>query len=246
MSASLVTYEATDGIAVITLNRPDKLNALSPELGQELLAVWRRFNAADERVAILTGAGPKAFSAGADLSNPPELWSFIPGAGIDVDKPIVAAINGLCVGGGWILAQHCDLAVASETARFIYPEAKVAISGGFIAGLAARIPHKIAMEFMLLGEEMSAQRAHEVGMVNKVVPADQVMPAALAYARTLADNAPLVLAMLKRFVRETLPMGPSERLGRARRETLGLLASEDFKEGVAAFREKRKPRYRGR
>ncbi|MBM3489676.1 MAG: enoyl-CoA hydratase [Alphaproteobacteria bacterium] len=246
MSASLVTYEAKDGIAILTMNRPDKLNALSPELGQELLAAWRRFNAGEERVAILTGAGAKAFTAGADLSNPPELWSFVPGAGIDVDKPIIAAINGLCVGGGWILAQHCDLAVAAESARFIYPEAKVAISGGFIAGLAARIPHKIAMEFMLLGEEMSARRAYEVGMVNKVVPAEQVMPAAMEYARKLADNAPLVLAMLKRFVRETLSMGPSERLGRARRETLGLLASEDFKEGVAAFREKRKPRYRGR
>jgi len=246
MNASLVTYEAKDGIAILTMNRPDKLNALSPELGQELLAAWRRFNAGEERVAILTGAGAKAFTAGADLSNPPELWSFVPGAGIDVDKPIIAAINGLCVGGGWILAQHCDLAVAAESARFIYPEAKVAISGGFIAGLAARIPHKIAMEFMLLGEEMSARRAYEVGMVNKVVPAEQVMPAAMEYARKLADNAPLVLAMLKRFVRETLSMGPSERLGRARRETLGLLASEDFKEGVAAFREKRKPRYRGR
>ena len=247
MSASLVTYEATDGIAVITLNRPDKLNALSPELGQELLAVWRRFNAADERVAILTGAGPKAFSAGADLSNPPELWSFIPGAGIDVDKPIVAAINGLCVGGGWILAQHCDLAVASETARFIYPEAKVAISGGFIAGLAARIPHKIAMEMIMMCRPMPAERAYQVGLVNKVVSQGQHVTEAIAWGHEIAGFAPLVLKTIKRFVIDgVLAQGPSEVMARTHRDLAEVRESADGAEGRQAFKEKRKPRFEGR
>src|SRR5690606_12792994 len=195
----------------------------------------KRLQASDDRVAILTGAGDKAFSVGADLHDQPkdpELWECMPGVGVDVDKPLIAAVAGhcvgaafclvqcdviaaaaedanffyqeelLCVGGAFCLVQFCDIAVAAENANFFYPEAQLGFCGGLIASTAARLPHKIAMEFMLTGKRFDAQRAYEVGMVNKVVPVGQQIEGAMEYARILADSSPLVMGMLKRFVRD--------------------------------------------
>ncbi len=245
MSDQLVTYESVDGVAVITLHRPDKLNALNAELGRELRAAWQRLNDGDDRVAILTGAGDRAFSVGADLAAPPDIWPFAPGIGIEVEKPIIAAIGGWCIGGAAVLAMCADLCVATEDARFSYPEAKIGFSGGLISAIVARIPHKVAMEFILLGEDLTAQRAYEVGFVNKVVPAGELMPAAMEYANRLKANAPMVLALLKRFAATVLPKGPSELGGIARRDVERVSASLDFEEGLAAFREKRPPRFTG-
>jgi enoyl-CoA hydratase len=243
--SDLVLYESRDDIAVITLNRPEKLNALSVALGEELRAAWQRFQASGDRVAVLTGSGQKAFTAGADLDQPPEIWRFTPGIGVHVDKPVIAAVNGWCVGGGVVLVQFCDLCVVGEGARFTYPEAKVGISGGLITSIAARMPHKIAMEFILACGDLTAQRAYEVGFVNKVVAPDQVMDEAMAYAEQLKGYAPMVLSMLKRFVGEMMPKGPSEQAGIARRDTEAILDSSDFREGVAAFNEKRPPDFKG-
>ena len=146
--SELVTYDTEGRVAVITINRPEKLNALSPAVGDGLLAAWRRFNDSDARVAILTGSGERAFSAGADLSEAGDLWPFIPGIGIDVDKPVIAAVHGHCIGGAVVLVTFCDLCIAADNTRFSYPESKVGVSGGLITSLAARIPHKVAMEFM--------------------------------------------------------------------------------------------------
>jgi enoyl-CoA hydratase/carnithine racemase len=245
MSSDIVSYRSVDGVAVITIERPEKRNALNAEVGEGLLAAWGRFNESEDRAAILTGGGGGGFSAGADLEAPPEIWRFTPGIGIDVEKPIIAAVDGWCVGGALVLVQFCDLCVATEDARFIYPEAKVGLSGGLISSLVARIPHKVAMELVLLGEPMSAQRAYEVGLVNKVVPPGQHMDAAHAYAAKLKANAPLVLAMLKRFTGRVLPKGPTELAGIARREAEILTQSRDFAEGVASFREKRPPEFKG-
>lgn len=245
MSDNTVIYESQDGIAVITLNRPGKLNALSSDLEEELRAAWIRFNDSADRVAILTGAGEKAFSAGADMENPPELWRCMPGVGVPLEKPLIAAINGVCIGGAVCLVQFADLAVMSDTARFIYPEAKVGICGGLVSSLAARIPHKMAMELILLGNDMSAQRAYEIGMVNRVVPPAELMDAAMEYAHRLAANAPLVLKMVKGFVGELMPKGPSEQAGIARRELERVSVSHDAVEGPAAFREKRAPQFTG-
>lgn len=245
MSDNTVIYESQDGIAVITLNRPDKLNALSSDVEVELRAAWLRFNESADRVAILTGAGEKAFSAGADMEQPPELWRCMPGVGVPLEKPLIAAINGVCIGGAVCLVQFSDLAVMSETARFIYPEAKVGICGGLISSLAARIPHKMAMELILLGDDMSAQRAYEIGMVNRVVPPGELMDAAMEYAHRLAANAPLVLKLVKGYVGELMPKGPSEWAGIARRELERVSVSHDAVEGPAAFREKRAPQFTG-
>ena len=175
----------------------------------------------------------------------PDYRRFLPGLDIAVAKPIVAAVNGWCIGGAMTLVQMCDLCVAGAGTRFMYPEPKLGFAGGIIAGLAARIPHKVAMEIMLLGEEISVERAYQVGLVNKIVPPDEVMPAARAYARRLADNAPLVLAMLKALSGETVPRSPIERASHAMRSVEAVKNSGDFREGFSAAREKRAPTYTG-
>ena len=250
MNAPLIDYRSEDGIATITLNRPDKMNALSNGLVAELIQAFERLQDGDDRVAILTGAGERAFSVGADLRDPPrdpELWECMPGVGVMVDKPIIAAVHGYCVGGAFCLVEFCDLAVADETADFFYPEAQIGFCGGLIAGLAARIPHKLAMEFMMTGKHFDAERAAETGMVNRAVPRGELMGAARDYATILRDSAPLVLRTVKRFVRDTVvARGPSEHQALARRELLSISRSEDQKEGGRAFREKRKPAFTGR
>jgi enoyl-CoA hydratase/carnithine racemase len=241
-----VTYESRDRIAIVTINRPEKKNSLSKEVVNGLNAAWVRFSGSDDRVAVLTGAGNGAFSAGADLNDiPHDLWRGVPGVGVAVEKPVIGAAAGWVVGGGLALLQYTDLLVAAENAKFVYPEAKVGFAGGLIASLSARIPHKIAMELLLLGEPISARRAYEVGFVNKVVPVGQQLEAALEYAAKLAANAPLVLAMLKRFVGQTLPKGPTEAAGIARRQVDEVTFSADIEEGIAAFKAKRTPNFQG-
>jgi enoyl-CoA hydratase/carnithine racemase len=245
MTADVVTYESRERVAIITLNRPAKLNAIDNAVSRELRAAWEHLNRSDDRAAILTGAG-RAFTAGADLVDSAEIWPCTPSVGIEVNKPIVCAVNGLCIGGGVVLLQFCDLAVAADTAWLSYPEAQIGFTGGLITSLAARIPHKIAMELILLGERMTAERAYAVGLVNRVVPGEQLLDAAMEYARKLAINSPLVIETLKQFVARTLPKGPTEMAAYARHMTERTYTSEDLAEGMAAFREKRAPRFEGR
>jgi enoyl-CoA hydratase len=241
-----VLYESRGAIAIITINRPEKRNALNPAVVDGLAAAWQRLQAGPDRVGVLTAAGDKAFSVGADLKEiPQDLWRGIPGIGVEVDKPIVGAVAGWVVGGGLVLAQACDLLVAADDTRFLYPEAKIGFSGGLISALVSRIPHKVAMEVLLLGETFTAERAHQVGFVNKIVPAGQQLAGALDYAEKLAANAPLVLALLKRFAAEILPRGPSERAAIARAAVDRVTGSADLKEGIAAFAEKRAPNFAG-
>ncbi len=243
---SSIAYESADRIAVITIDQADKHNALSRQVVDELAQAWQRFAASADRVAVLTATGDKAFSVGADLNDiPHDLWRGVPGIGVELDK-LVGAVAGWVVGGGMVLANQCDLLVAAENVRFLYPEAKVGFSGGLISSLATRIPHKVAMEVLLIGEALSVQRAYEIGFVNKIVPVGQQRQAALEYAKKLADNAPLVVSLLKRFADRALPKGPSELAGIARREVDAVSLSADAAEGLAAFRAKRPPNYEGR
>src|SRR5262249_13364546 len=169
------------------------------------------FDRAAPRVAILTGRAGRAFSAGADVTDLPELWRCVPTVGIATDKPIIAAVAGWCIGGGLVMAMMCDLLVAAEGAKFSYPEGKVGITGGMIAGLAARIRHKRAMGRMLLGEPIGAERAYQIGLANRVVPNGREVEAAVAIAETIVGLAPLALATMKRFVNDgVLPKGPAE------------------------------------
>jgi enoyl-CoA hydratase len=247
-STEPATYRSQDGVAVITINRAERMNRLDAGIVEGLHQAWLRLMGSEEdRVAVLTGAGDKAFSAGADLRDPPgNLYRGIPGVGVAVDKPVIGAAAGWVVGGGMVLTTMCDILVAADNARFSYPEVKVGFTGGIITNLAARIPHKIAMELLLLGEPIDARRAYEVGYVNKVVPVAELMPTALDYARRIAATAPLPSRALKRFVAETLPKGPTEIAGIARAQTDVIFASEDWAEGRKAFAEKRPPVYRGR
>ena len=174
------------------------------------------------------------------------MWQGVPGVGVLFDKPVVAAVQGYCIGGACILVQMCDLVVAADDTIFKYPEAQVGFTGGLIAGCAARIPHKIAMEFMLLGRDLGAQRAYEVGMVNRVVPPGEQIGAAMEYAEILAASAPLVVQTIKGLVAETVPRGPAEISAITRDRLLTVRDSEDGAEGRAAFREKRPPEFRGR
>ena len=243
-----VTYESNNHIALITINRPERLNAINEEVEIGLANAWRKFNNSNDRVAVLTGAGEKAFSVGKDLEYKafPEYRRFVPGCDIEVRKPIIAAVSGWCIGGAITLVQMADLCVASETTKFTYPEAKLGFAGGLIAGLVSRIPHKVAMELMLLGEEISAERAYQVGLVNKLTPPGEHLKEALVYAKRLAQNAPLVLEMLKTFGIRTLPKSPIETASLALREVDLVKDSADRTEGLDSLSSKRQPQYQGK
>jgi len=247
MSNDAVTYELRDGnVAVISMNRADRMNRLDADIVNGLQDAWRRFMADDgARVALLRGEG-RAFSAGADLKAiPHDLYRGIPSVGVPVDKPVVAAVQGWCVGGGMVLTTMADILVAADDAKFSYPEVKIGFSGGLISNLASRIPHKIAMDLLLTGDPISAERAYEVGYVNKLVPEADLMDAAMDYATRIAAQAPLASTMLKRFVAEAMPKGPTEIAGIARVQVEAINASSDGDEGIAAFMEKRSPKFTG-
>jgi enoyl-CoA hydratase len=244
---SVVAVEERGPVTIIAIDRPEKLNAINKAVAIELQQAFADFDRSAQRVAVLTGKGGRAFSAGADVTDLPELWRCVPTVGIRTEKPVIAAVAGWCIGGGLVIAMMCDLLVAAESARFSYPEGKVGITGGMIAGLASRIPHKIAMELMLLGEPIDARRAYEAGLANRVVPDGREVEEAVAMAEKIVDLAPLALATMKRFVTEhVLPKGPSEVAARFGADLAQVRDSEDAKEGVRAFRERRKPRYQGR
>src|SRR6202049_4703099 len=205
---SVVTVEQRGPVSIIAINRPDKLNAINKAVAIELQQAFAAFDASEQRVAILTGLGGRAFSSGADVTDLPELWRCVPTVGIKTDKPIIAAVSGWCIGGGLVMAMMCDLLVAADNAKFSYPEGKVGITGGMIAGLAARIPHKVAMEMMLVGEPISARRAYEAGLANRVVTDGGEIDEALGLADKIIGLAPLALATMKRFVNDhVLPKG---------------------------------------
>ena len=244
---SVVTIEDRGRISIISINRPEKRNAINRAVAVDLQRAFAAFDRSRQCVAVLTGAGGQAFSAGADITDLPELWRCVPTIGITTEKPIIAAVAGWCIGGGLVIAMMCDLLVASSDARFAYPEGKVGITGGMIAGLAARIPHKIAMEMMLLGEPMSAERAYEVGLANRIVSNGSEIDEAVALGGKMLELAPLALATMKRFVNEhVLPKGPAELAARFGAELATVRDSFDAAEGIRAFQERRKPRYQGR
>ena len=244
--SEVVMHESNSGISTITLNRPDKMNALNEDLITTLQQSLKQFQQSDDRVAILHAAGDKAFSVGADIKDPPkEMWQGVPSIGAKLTKPVIAAVHGWCIGGAYIIVQMCDMVIASENTVFKYPEAQLGFTGGLIASAVARIPHKIAMEFMLLGEDFPAERAKDAGMVNKIVNQGEELQEALKWANILSKSAPLVVETLKEFSLETLKKSPAEAGAIARHELLAISTSKDGAEGRKAFGEKRDPIFKG-
>jgi enoyl-CoA hydratase len=254
MSDAVLFDARDDGIAVITLNRPEARNALGKDIREGLFAAWNRFERDPAlRVAILTGSGEKAFCAGGDLKEmtelrltvPPRDMFPVPGDNIELSKPTIAAVNGVAFAGGWMIAQACDLCVASTRAQFAITEVKVGRSSPWAAPLIHMIPQRIMMEIVLTGKPITAQRAYEIGLVNRLVEPEGLMAAALALATDILDGAPLSVRAARETVMLSTEMGRSAALRAARHASECAYRSEDAQEGPKAFAEKRRPRWKG-
>ncbi|QNN58221.1 enoyl-CoA hydratase/isomerase family protein [Diaphorobacter ruginosibacter] len=245
---SAILYETNDGIALITINRPEARNAINNDVVQGLHEAWRRFAEDDDaRVAVLAATGDAAFTAGADLKDMPrDIWYSMPNLSVPTDKPIICAVNGFAVGAGSTIVMLADLAIAEEQAQFIYPEAKIGAFAGVMAGFAPRMQYKAGLEWLLTGDPMTAQRAYEIGLVNRVVPKGQAKAAAMELAGRIARNAPLVVQAMKSISRSTMPKSSTELYYPQRRMLDAIANSEDIQEGVSSFKEKRAPRFKGR
>ena len=255
MTEAVLFEDRGDGIAVITLNRPEQRNALGREIREGLFAAWDRFERDPAlRVAILTGAGDKAFCAGGDLKEmverglavPPRDMFPVPGDTVELSKPTIAAVNGVAFAGGWMIAQACDLCVASTGAKFAVTEVKVGRSSPWAAPLIHMIPQRIMMEILLTGKPISAQRAYEIGLVNRLAEPTQLLDCALELAREILDGAPLSVRAARETVMLSTEMGRSAALQAARHASQYCYHSEDAREGPRAFAEKRRPQWQGR
>jgi len=249
-----VRYAVDDGVAWLTIDRPEARNALSAAVRAGLHAGVERF-VADHTAAVLvlTGAGDRAFCAGGDLEEmastgltvpPPD---FVPqfGRTVRVDKPTIASVNGIAFGGGFLLAQCCDLVVAAEHARFAISEVTLGRGAPWAAPLPWLVPPRVAMEMLLTGEEIDAARAREVGLVNRVVPAGELRVRTQELALRIGANAPLSVRAAKATVRLVAESPLEEAYARAEELWEPVYRSADAQEGPRAFREKRAPRWRG-
>jgi len=245
-----VVYETQGGVAVVRLDRPDKRNAVDTAMRAQLIDAWRRFDADPGlRVAVLCAAGDRAFSAGRDMSEPPAIGhrDFLPilGDTVRVSKPVIAAVEGDALGGGWFMAQMCDLVVAAGRARFGLPEVKVGRVPAWAAQMRGMLGEKHMLQVMLTGEPISAAEAHRMGLVNAVTADGEALETAMRWARTIAANAPLAVAACRRIVYESAGMDRDAALAHAFAVADPVLHSEDAAEGLRAFREKRPPAWRG-
>lgn len=255
-----IDFELTDGVARITINRPERLNALDADAYAALAEAWARVRDDPEvRVAVITGAGERAFTTGADIKSfigaPPgldEFWLTQKGQllnrGLELWKPVIAAVNGYCLGGGMTLLLATDIRVAAEHATFGVTEVRRGVipANGGTQRLLAQLPHAIAMEMLLAGRSIDAATAERWGLVNRVVPRDRLLDTAQEYAAEIAANAPLAVQATKELALRSRDMDLATGLRMEQAINRILQASEDVQEGVAAFSEKRAPRFRGR
>jgi enoyl-CoA hydratase len=251
-----VLFDArADGIAIITINRPEQRNAMSREVREGLWRAWEKFEQDDAaRIAILTGAGDKAFCAGGDLKEmmetgmtvPPRDFFPMPYDNLELSKPTIVAVNGFAFAGGWALAQNCDLCVASTNAKFAITEVKVGRGSPWAAPLIHMIPQRIMMEIILTGKPITAARAYEIGLVNRLAEPEALMDAAIALAHEVLEGAPLSVRAGRETVMLATEMGRSAALQAARAAHDHAYRSEDAQEGPSAFAAKRKPEWKGR
>jgi enoyl-CoA hydratase/carnithine racemase len=258
-SSLAVRYEKSDHIATLTIDREEALNALD-------LATWHAFSAATQRleadddvwVGIVTGAGDRAFCAGADLRDtiprllqhpdtdpypePPTIMY-----GQDVSKPLIAAVNGYALGGGFEVVLGCDIRIASTTARFASSEVAWGLMAGWGASqrLPRELPRAIAAEILFAGEQFDAQQALEWGVVNRVVPPEELMAEARRFAETICQRAPLAVRATKRAMLAAYSLPLDEGIEFEHRLFKSTAQTKDLREGLAAFEERRTPRFRG-
>jgi crotonobetainyl-CoA hydratase len=255
-----IKYEKKNHIAIITMNRPDAMNAMNAQMRKELSESYIDFrDDRDSWVLIITGAGEKSFSAGMDLKEmaarlaggppagapPPEPPDLMAGT-IEIWKPIIAAINGVAVGGGLELALACDIRIMGEHARvgLMEPKRGIVPGGKGTVRLPQFVPLGIALEMLLSGDLITAQEAHRIGLANQVVPDNEVLNAAIKMAERFTENAPLAVQSIKETVYKTIGMPYKDALNA--RFGANVFASEDAKEGTAAFAQKRKPQWKGK
>ena len=267
---SVLTCEHHGPVALVTLNRPDRHNALSPELICRLADLFDTLATDDAvRVVVMTGAGEKTFCSGGDLelslpllsgARAPETeWdrriladrSLVFRAGLKGEtfpKPVIAAINGHCLAGGFELMLGTDIRIAAEHAMFGLPEAKHALIpfAGALARLTRQLPQPIAMEMLLTGDTVPAARLAETGLLNRVLPADDVLPAALDMAQKIAANGPVAIEAIKAVTQSAIGRPLAEGFAIETEAMDRVMATEDAREGPRAFMERRKPVYRGR
>ena len=257
--AETILYEKRDNIVIITLNRPDALNAINRQLRAELSEAITQFDGDPQAyVAIVTGAG-RAFCAGRDLKeraddnaagvqarashsmspDRPYMWP-------QTWKPMIAAVNGFALAGGWSIAQMCDLRLASAEARFGITETKWSLLPPFGTILPKMIPLSAVLELVFTAAPITAQRAYDIGFVNKVVPSGDLMPEAITLAQQIAENAPLAVQYFKELAYRGLNMSTQDISSLTYHMYDQLLTTEDSKEGPRAFAEKRKPNWQGR
>lgn len=260
-------FEVADKIATITFNRPEALNSMDPDTYRELSEAWVEVrDNPDIWVAVITGAASpdrppekQSFTSGADLKKTipqrPELWHFwqtqaeqILNRGLEVWKPVIAAVNGYCLAGGMTLLFATDIRIASEHATFGISEVKRGIlpGNGGTQRAVRQFPYPIAMELLLIGDNLTAAQALQYGLVNRVVPHDQLMPTAMEMARKLAANAPLAVRAIKELAVRSQYMHVQDGLRLEQAIQAVLRQSEDASEGPRAFAEKRPAVYKGR
>ena len=256
-----VDFEVDDaGIALLTINRPERMNAMDAEAYQQLSEAWSRVrDDADIRVAVITGAGDRAFSAGADLKsffkNQQDMSEFfltqqsqLLNRGLELWKPVIAAVNGYCLGGGMTLLLATDIRIATPTATFGLSE----VARGVIAGnggtqrMLEQLPHPIAMELLLTGRRVDAATAERWGLVNRVVPQEDLLKTAFEVAREISANAPLAVQATKELALRSRDVDRATGLRMEQTMNKLLQFTEDAKEGPAAFSERRTPNFTGR
>ncbi len=245
-----ILYEKRGRIVVITINRPAALNALTPDSARALGEAWQRFrDDAEAWVAVVTGAGERAFCAGYETS--PEALALagakasvatIP-THFGITKPVIAAVNGVCVAGGWWIAQECDLRVASETARFGITQVKWGLMPAFTATLSRHLLPGHALELLLTGKLITARRAYEMGFVNEVTPPGQALQRTLEVAEAICENGPIAVRMSKELFYKGQSLSEAAAFELTWQRYAENEATRDAKEGIRAFMEKRKPKF---
>lgn len=251
----LVLYEKSDQVATITINRPEAFNSISPEVLQEFSETLIRFrDDSDVLVGIITGAGKRAFSAGADIRTmipkltdrayvqPPTIMR-----GMEIWKPLIAAVNGMALGGGMEIAMSCDIRIAAENASFGQPEVKWAFIPGWggTQRLTRLVTRAKAAELILMGNTIDAAEAYRIGLVNKVVPQDELLTTAREWATRICENGPIAVRAAKEAMVRGFNMNLEDGLYLEKYIFDNALASRDAQEGMRAFAEKRKPQYKG-